>query len=77
MANRNLGEVGAPLPISSAPKPGPTGHAPEQAIDPNQFNSMSAPIPVFRGDAGMHSPDLGYGEDDQVDVRLPFSGRIV
>lgn len=69
--------MGAPLPINSPPKEGPTGKPTHQAVDPDTFKPMSAPVTVFRGDQGMHSPDLGYGEDGQVDVRLPFSGRIV
>ena len=72
----SLSEVGASLPIYPAPN-AVTGTPPKQAIDPNQFQPMSAPVPIFRGDAGMHSPDVGYEESGQVDVRLPFSGRIV
>jgi hypothetical protein len=62
---RSLGDMGGELPV-------------KQAIDPDQFRPMSAPLPAIRrGDAGMHSPDVGYEEAGQVDVRMPFSGRIV
>jgi hypothetical protein len=76
MSNGSISEVGAPLPIGST-KPGPVPPAPHQAIDPSQFKPMTSPTTIFRGDAGMHSPDFGFEESGQVDVRLPFSGRIV
>jgi hypothetical protein len=72
-----ISDMGAPLPINAPAKEGPKPPALHQAVDPDQFKKMSSPTTIFRGDAGMHSPDLGYGEEIQLDVQKAHSGRIV
>ena len=69
------GEAGAPLPIGST-KPGPQPPPPYTNVARSQ-QAATSPVTIFRGDAGMHSPDVGFEEPGQVDVRKPFSGRIV